>query len=212
MKKVLTTAALVVAAFAAAPASAQFYGGLSLGRSDLNGNAADINNPGLTITGTGGDKKSAWKVFGGYQFTPNWGAELAYASLGSATGNLSRTVPAGTGTFRVKNDNWALFGTGTLPIASGFNLTGKVGLSMNRARMTFSGSGAGFFASDSGGDRNTALALGIGANYWFNRNLAVRAEWEDFGKVGTPTNGLTTAGRPGTFRPRLFSVGLQYGF
>jgi OOP family OmpA-OmpF porin len=183
-----------------------------LGRSDLNGKSADITNPGLTVSATGSDKDSAWKFFGGYQFSQTWGVEVSYASLGDAVGNVTRTAPAGTGRATVKNDSWGVYGTGTLPLGMGFNLFGKLGVSMNRARMSFSGSGAGFLASDSGGDRNSTLGLGVGASYWFNRNFAIRAEWEDFGTVGRPTNGLTSTGRPGTFHPRLFSIGAQVAF
>lgn len=137
MKKRLVAAA-ISAALLAGPASAQMYlgGGVGSARTDTD--------------------ETSWKLYGGYQFTPTWGAELGYTSLGHYLGSSI--------------DSWSLAGTGTVPISERWSLLGKLGAVENRPR----------FATAS---NHTDALIGVGVAYSMTKTLGLRLEYEDFGKL-----------------------------
>ena len=185
MKKILTACAIAAATLTAAPAFAQGYVGFGAGSSKISG--ADSG----TFTG-GNTNKSLVKIFGGFQFTPNWGAELQYSDLGKR--DISNAgVPVGSFT----TSQYSIAGTGTLPLSSGFSLLGKLGVSANRVNAP-----AGALSSSN----NTSAMIGIGASYSFTPALSLRVEYEDFGKVAT------IAANGSTVRANAYSISLKYGF
>lgn len=184
MKKILTACVVATAALTVAPVFAQGYVGLGVGSSKLSG----FDNG--TVTG-GNTSKGQAKIFGGFQFTPNWGAELQYSDLGKR--DVSNAgVSAGSFT----TSQYSIAGTGTLPLSSGFSLLGKLGVSANRI------SGSALLNKNS----NTSAMIGIGAAYSITPALSVRVEYEDFGKVGT------VAANGSTVRANAYSISLKYGF
>ena len=104
------------------------------------------------------DSDSGFKIFGGYQFTKNWGAEAGYVDFGKAQ-------VTGFGDIGITALTFA--GTGTLPLNEKFSLLGKLGLAMWDAS-----------GSASSGNDGTDLFYGIGARYNFNKNLSVQVEYE----------------------------------
>ncbi|MGB8856242.1 MAG: porin family protein [Burkholderiales bacterium] len=94
----LSLAAMSAPAVAAGP----YYGGLSLGSSELQ----DCNNN-CTDTGV--------KISGGYQVNPNLAVEIAYADLGKFGNNLRASA-------------LGLYAVGKLPVANHFSLLGRVGI------------------------------------------------------------------------------------
>ena len=184
MKKILTACAFAAAALTVAPVFAQGYAGLGLGSSRISG----FDNG--TITG-GNTNKSLVKVYGGFQFTPNWGAELQYSDLGKR--DVSNAgVAAGSFT----TSQYSIAGTGTLPLSSGFSLLGKLGVSANRI------GGSALLSSSN----NTSALIGVGASYSITPALSVRVEYEDFGKVAT------VAANGSSVRANGYSISLKYGF
>ncbi len=184
MKKILTACAVAAAALVSVPAFAQGYVGLGVGSSKLSG----VDNG--TVTG-GNTNKSQAKIFGGFQFTPNWGAELQYSGLGKRD-----ITVAGAAVGSFTTSQYSIAGTGTLPLSSGFSLLGKLGVSANRA----SGS---VLSADL---KTTSAMIGIGAAYSITPALSVRVEYEDFGKVGN------NPGTGGAIRANAYSISLKYGF
>lgn len=186
MKKILSACA-VAAAFMAAPAFAQGYVGLGLGSSRTNG---------LNIVGVdgGNTSKGLSKVYGGYQFSPNWGVEAQYSDLGRRD-----LTTAGVKLGDFKASQFSIAGTGTLPLTSGFSLLGKIGISAN----SFQGS-AGLGASNS-----TSALVGVGVAYNFTPALSARLEYEDFGKLGNYNAGV---GATGSVKANGYSVSLKYAF
>ena len=85
MKKLLMGAA-IAAALVAGSASAQTYLGAGVGASRTD------------------SSETSWKLFGGFQFNPTWGLELAYTDLGRYRGS--------------DIESWSLAGTGRRPWAS----------------------------------------------------------------------------------------------
>lgn len=184
MKKILTACAFAAAALTAAPVFAQGYVGLGVGSSKISG--FDTG----TVSG-GNTNKSLIKIYGGFQFTPTWGAELQYSDLGKRD-----VTNAGLAAGSFTTSQYSIAGTGTLPLSSGFSLLGKLGVSANRINGT----------TLTGSANNTSALIGFGAAYSFSPAMSVRVEYEDFGKVGT------IAGNGSTVRANGYSISLKYGF
>lgn len=181
MKKIIS-ACTVAAAFVAAPAFAQGYIGGGFGSSKLSG----LDGGGIT---GGNTNKSQVKLYGGYQITPNWGAEAQYSDLGRRD-IFENGVPVGS----LKASQFSIAGTGTLPLSSGFSLLGKLGVSANRAN------GGGNLPSAS----RTSPLIGFGVAYNITPALSTRLEYEDFGTVAK--FGARTV------RANAYSISLKYAF
>ena len=190
MKKILSSC-VIAAAFVALPASAQWYVGVGVGSSKLSGaNGTDST----ATTYSGGDaSKSSFKVYGGYQLTPTWGVEAQYTDLGSR--NITATqggIVVGSG--NLKASQYSLAAVGTLPLASNFAVIGKLGVSRNTLSGLIS-------------QQKSDLLVGVGVSYAINSKLAVRLEYEDFGKLSS--NGGANGG---SIRANNLSLNLQYAF
>lgn len=148
----LATAALLSlgSAAQAQTSSSPYYLGGSLGTSSWRGPVNGID---------GSDGGSSYKVYGGYQLTPNYALELSSVRLGyqrDANGNqaLSR--------------GYSLDGVGLMPLGNGFSLLGRVGLADMKTITT------------SGSDHGLALKVGAGVQYQLSQSTALRAEWERY--------------------------------
>jgi OOP family OmpA-OmpF porin len=116
------------------------------------------------------------KVFGGYEFTPNWGVEAGYTRFHDAAGYNSNSSYV-TGKY-------------TVPLDDRFSAFAKLGLEhserTNWSRRT---------------DRDNGLYGGLGVQYALNRNLALTAEYERYGKD-----------KSFGAKADVYTVGLKYGF
>ncbi len=198
MKKVFLAGA-IAAAFVAMPASAQWYAGVGVGSSSASGVDGPITGAGIPAGTrlTGGDSsKAVYKLYGGYQITPNWGVEAQYPDLGNRdiVARTAAGVPIVAGTLKLSQ--YSIAGTGTLPLAQNFSLFGKLGVSKNRGKVNLVGQ------SSSG--NKTSLLAGVGVAYNITPALAVRLEYEDFGKTGE--------GFGGSMRADAYSLSLKYAF
>ncbi len=190
MKKILLASA-TAAMLIAAPAFAQGYVGLGIGSASLTG--LEGTESGVTFSG-GNSAKTSVKIFGGYQITPMWGVEAQYATLGKRelVGSFNNSVVF-TESFKVSQ--FSIAATGTLPLTNSFALIGKLGASANSAK----------FAGES--ESATSLMYGIGVSYKITPAIAVRAEYEDFGKI-SKESGVNNS----SVKAKNFSLGLQYSF
>jgi OOP family OmpA-OmpF porin len=184
--------AIAVAALAFSSLTfAQGYVGLSAGDSSSRFSAGSTS-PGVgTITQTGDQRKTGYKLFAGYDFTPNWGTEAGYADFGKPdySFNDANGVP---GSAEAKETAWYLAGKGMLPVNPQFDLFAKLGASRNKLQL----------ASDSS---KTDLLAGVGAEYKFNKQAGLRLEYEDFGKFGSDSSS-------GQTKVNMWSLGLDYRF
>lgn len=186
MKKLLTACA-VASALISVPAFAQGYMGAGFGSSKISGIDSGA-------TSGGNASKGMTKIYGGFQFTPNWGVEAQYSDLGSRDVTFAG-VPAGS----FRTSQFSIAGTGTLPLSSDFSLLGKLGYSANR-----------FNASAGLGPVNNAnsMLIGVGVAYNITPALSARLEYEDFGKIATIPTAVPTI----TARANGYSISLKYGF
>jgi OmpA-OmpF porin, OOP family len=162
---------------AAPQAWGQLYLGGSFGKSDFDdGNAI----PDLITSGTVDGKDSGFKIFGGYQFNQHFGVELAYVDLGKASySGMFLGAPVTGGSVDTTGLNFSV--VGILPLNPSFELFGKIGFFTWEAQARDTTGGVPF----SGKAEDTDVSFGIGASYNINRNLSVRAEWEQFEAVDT---------------------------
>jgi len=168
----LTGAALMMAGhFAVAQGQERFYVGASAGNSDMDQSVTE----GLITSGTVDGKDSGTKIFGGYRFGRNLAVELAYVDLGKAgySGDFLGTPVTG-GTVKVSGFNTSL--VGLYPATDRLELFAKAGLFVWEAKASDTTGGAPFSDKANG----TNLSLGLGANYFFTKNVGARLEWEHF--------------------------------
>ena len=172
--KLIAKALVCAAALAAFSVQAQGpYVGGSLGSSKYKG--PSVGGLPTDRSSTGG------KVYGGYEFTPNIALEAGYADLGkaeSAAGSVR-----GRGIF--------VDAVGKVPLGQNFSAIGRLGAFNAKAK-----------TSPGGSDRDTNLKYGLGVQYDFSPNTAIRGEWERYRFEAFDTKANTN----------MYSVGLNYRF
>lgn len=196
MKKTVLCAVLAAALAPCGPAFAQdeakgFYAGVSAGQSKFKG-ACDSES-GIALSNCK-DTDTAWKIFGGYQFTPYLAVELGYNDFGRITSDASVSIfgTSFTGSAKIEATAFELTGVGMLPLGHQFSLYGKLGAyyAETKSSANLTQTTAPFTsASSSQSGNNSNLTFGLGARYDFTKNIAVRAEWQRFSKVGNDDTG-----------------------
>jgi OOP family OmpA-OmpF porin len=145
------------------------YAGAEIGRANF----------GLTHSNpvTANDKSgNALKIFGGYNFDPNFGAEVGYTRFGSFS--ETETI-GGIGT---KQDGSArsFYGVGTAraKLSESFGVHGRAGVSLGKV------SGTNVLpASDQLTGRKTSLLVGVGADFQLAPNITLTADYDHYGKL-----------------------------
>jgi OmpA-OmpF porin, OOP family len=154
-----------IAAAQSQPGSGVYIGG-SIGQMDAGGDC----DPGFSCD----FKDTAWKIFGGYKFSPYLAVEGTYGDWGE----ISISGSAAGVPIRVTGDIWSLgvAAVGMLPLGGGgFSLFGKLGLLYTESKA--STTAPGFAFADQSRDE-TELHFGFGALFNITPNLGLRGEWE----------------------------------
>jgi OOP family OmpA-OmpF porin len=162
---------LALAALLTVPAQTQatplgFYAGLGGGEADFK-DACD-NFSGISCD----DTDTAWKIFGGYQWTDNWGAEFSYFDGAEVAVNLPPTAS-------VEGTVFTIAATGTVPIGDRFSLFGQFGGALWKTDLK----------PTPNDDNGISWAFGAGAQFEFTERFGVRAEWQRTLSVGSSTTG-----------------------
>ncbi len=147
-----------------------FYGAVDIGQSRV----PDACPPGVSGCS---DTTAVARAGLGYQFVPNFGAELSYGYYGKQ----SLGMLGGTAMGDWKASGFELSGVGTFPVSGPFAVIAKIGI----APTTYERTGISRSVT------TTNLAWGAGVRYSFNADFAVRALYEDLGNVGDVTTGQT---------------------
>ena len=186
MKRTILTPSLIAAAAMLSVSAASHAEGLSVGAS-----LGAVRQNGDTLGGFSADRTSfGGKLYGGYSFTPNFSLEAGYADLGRIKSDAGK----------LRADGWFLDAVGTFPLANNFSLLGRVGVFDGKLRRDLNGSQIDGSVSDSG--RGTSYKLGAGLQYDFDKNTALRAEWEHYRFKALDT----------TPHADMLSVGVNYKF
>jgi opacity protein-like surface antigen len=125
-----------------------------------------------------------------YQITPVWGLEISYGDLAKAEASGTEYFDGYPGAWKMKATGWAVAGTVTIPMGAGLSLLGKVGsvrAEFDESDTTYCDSctpvgdwvlrDAYRISTTKGG-----LTYGLGLQYDFNKTVAIRAQYENFGK------------------------------
>jgi OmpA-OmpF porin, OOP family len=181
-------AALAALALSAG-ASAQGYGVISVGTARLN-----LDCSGATTC----DKSdTAYKLIGGYKFSPNLAGEIGYFNFGKAKASDAVT--------RAEISNTA-FGGGIAfhqDLSPDWNFVARLGLAQVKTKISGSIVGLG---SGSDSDNNTSLYGGLGVGYKISKTVSLDAAW-DFSKSKYNKNGADESGNI-----NVFSLGVSFWF
>jgi len=115
------------------------------------------------------------KLYAGYQFTENWAAELEYADLGKFSNDSDFLHTS------IRASGVGVSALGMLPLSKEFTVFGKLGTFTKRSKVEeYTTSGDYSYSEQS---VRLSPMLGVGAQYHFTPNIAVRGEYEYLGKT-----------------------------
>lgn len=154
----LATASLLsVSAQAAVNYAGQPYVGVKAGK--------------FMVDADGLDDPTAYGIYAGYNFDPNFGAEVEY--VGSSDTDIDTDNSAVKAEYDLKT--YGAYGTYRYQFPNtGLYAKGKLGFA--KTEINVSASTVGY--SDSDSDSDSGVAGGIGLGYNFNPNMGVEAEYD----------------------------------
>jgi OOP family OmpA-OmpF porin len=171
LKSKLMKASLVVAGLAlSAAASAQVYGGASIGRSQLS---ADCSG---TISCS--NDATSYKLFGGYQFHPNFAVEASYSNLGKTKASFYDTASSTSASMQVKSSSFELAAVANQQFTSELSGFAKLGIASVKAEGDMWAVNPTASVMTSTSTSSTQPVWGLGLNYKLTKELALRAEFE----------------------------------
>jgi len=145
-------------------------------------------NTNLTVT----DKTDrALSIRTGYRIHTNWAIEGGYADLGTMK-YRDPGFPDGT----IKTSVWHIDAVGIIPLADKIAVFGKVGV----AQMNYK-------FNDGYKDNKTTSHLGLGVSYAILPALALRAEYDNYGKAKYSDGSASV-----DIKSSQFSLGMDYSF
>src|SRR3954465_1225705 len=155
-----------------------WYGGIGLGYSQGNIDGHRLNSQlGGNATINEDNEDIGYRIFGGRKFNKNFALEAGYFNLGKF--GFNATTPGGgtlNGTAKFQGLNFDA--VGILPLTEKFSGLGRVGLTYNETKDTFSGTIAVPNANPS--KTEGSYKYGLGVQYDLTRALALRGEWERY--------------------------------
>lgn len=186
-------AVLLILAAMSAASTAQLRGygpyvGFDAGRAWAS-NSCD----GLPAGFSCGSTATAFRGLVGWQFNPWWAAEFSYADFGDF--NASGVYQGAPVNSTAHVSGFEIAAVGTLPMNPYFALTGRVGLASTDV------SDSGFYSPSA---NTTTLALGAGLKLKVNRQVALHANYDYYGRVGNSATGTSDLG--------ALTVGVTYAF
>jgi OOP family OmpA-OmpF porin len=168
-----TLIAALLAASIVTPVFAQDTEGLYI--------ALDLGSISFKNTNPGGVEfagPKSLRVAGGYRFTPMYSVEAAYVNIGSST------IVDNAGSVTLGNSAIQVAVVGNYPLNESFDLIGKLGVSSDVNKL----SGTGLYGGLNTSNRKTSLMYGVGVQHNINKQWAIRAQYEDFGKHTISSN------------------------
>lgn len=198
----LAILASVLASTSAMASDTGMYIGGGIGDNMFNSNDTQITigNPGGF---TKNDSATAYKIYTGYQFHPNFAVEAEYIDLGKQT--VQFVGLARTNEISIKGFNFSL--VGSYPVYDKVEIFGKVGASyLSNNSYEY---GADFLAmegtpSANNTDRKWATSCGAGAKYEITKTVSARVEYE---RLEAPS-GLNTV----NVKNNLVTASVEYHF
>jgi len=182
MKSLLAGFALLLASSAvmAADGSGAWYVGVGGGQTTFRETCSAANSAGLL--GTCDDEGVGWKVLVGRNMSKYFGVELSYTDTGEADIVAPSSTP---GTLTVNPRLVTLWGKLEFPLGTRFSVLAKAGLTYFKVDYQPTGSFTYLNTYEDG----LEPSVGAGASFNMLKNLALRAEWEQFNDAAGFGNG-----------------------
>ena len=185
MKRIILAVIVAASCNAAIAADTGAYISASVGAAEQK-----LSVEGMSLT----DDDTGVQIAAGYRITPNFGVEVGYTTFG--TGSV------GVDDANASSEPRAFHGAavGSFNITPQFAITGKLGMARNRTKLsaTFDGETESMTESES------SVLVGVGASYAFTPNVALIAEYQNFGKI-IKIEGVN-------IKASIVSVGVRYSF
>lgn len=174
-----------------------WYAGAAIGSAHVKDNAPD---KGFSVTRD--STATGYKLYAGYQILPNVAIEGAYTDVGKEkfAWRYSATE-SGAGTIKVKA--LSLSAIAIAPLSGDFSAFAKLGVANLNTNYNESWSQTGYAENLSEKKSKAVVHYGAGITYALQKGLAIRAEFEAFGKGKVGDTAI---------KSRLLSLGLQSQF
>lgn len=172
----LSFAGLLIPSFA----SSQWYIGAEIGQTDTE---LDVG-PDFPTTFTSSDDDTAYKVFAGYDISPNFAAEFGYGDLGDYNINDAGDQ------VDIEFAAWYATLIGRVQIANQWKMFGRLGYAYWDTDVKYTETGF----SSSGSDNGFDPVVGLGFQYSPSDVFDIRFEWEQFQNVGDKASTSLGAG------------------
>src|SRR6267142_1422126 len=175
---------LLAAPLASAVGADYWYAGVGLGYGKIEFYPADFSSNG-TATETIRDADLGFTGAIGVQLNKNWALEGNFIQLGKFSYKYTQGANVQEDIYEVSG--WGFSVLPTIPLTRSLSLIGRLGVLASQTRTTFRNpASSGFNGSISAVQVNeTSFLTGIGAQYLLNRDVGLRAEYQNLGKVGT---------------------------
>ena len=206
-KLLLASSLFIVAGAASATDPAGYYGGISIGRSNIGPESGVLDSnlsaaqslPG-DVSGSIDRKDTGYKLRLGYDLGNGLAVEGGYIDFGKAnySGTSASTSNAASGSIKAQGVNVDLIGK--LPLAQNVSVFGKAGLLFSSLNTEASVNGVSI--SDTA--HRVVPGIGVGVDYSLTRTVALRTEYERYYRLGNDSTGKGDAD--------LISVGANVRF
>jgi OmpA-OmpF porin, OOP family len=215
----LAVSLMCVATAAFAEGESGFSIGLSAGTTKANLSEAESNADLIRLgytspRSTVDNKDSAYRISGGYRFSPIFALEAHYTDLGEYSSEssalLAPNVGAGTIAGKFKASGFGVDALVGAPLAQGFSIYGRVGVMRAKVEADFASTGT-IFVTPTAGSRasrsanTTAYNYGVGLQYDINKQIGIRAEGQRYNKLGNDETG-------GKLKLDVFTIGAVFNF
>lgn len=200
MKKQLASAlvAAVMTLSGTAIAEGVYLGG-SFGQTSVDLMTGTVG----AITITADDTDTGLKAFVGFDILDQLAIEVGYADLGDSV--QTATVIGGVNTITYSGSAFFVDAVGRLKISESARLFAKLGIARTSVDVNDVDNGVFCFCTLNSTMKSTNLKYGVGAEYLFDKALAVRGEYEVISDAGDDAT-------YGESDISMFSVGLTYKF
>jgi OOP family OmpA-OmpF porin len=145
----------------------------------------------------------------GVQLNRSWAIEVNFIQLGKFSYKYTQGANTQEDIYEVSG--WGVSLLPTIPVTRNFSLFGRLGAMAAQTRTTIKNpASAGFDGSITAIQENvTTFLSGFGAQYFVNRDLGIRVEYQNLGKVGTGGACGTCTGRANA---QFLSAGAVFTF
>ena len=134
----------------------------------------------LDISCTADDSDTAFKIYGGYKFTPNFAIEGGYVDGGEYKVSGSDSF-FGTASATFEASGFNIAAVGIIPLSDRFSLHGKAGIFLWDLDVSVTSSTQG---SGSLSESGTDPMFGVGGTFNITQRLGIVVEYEKYLSVG----------------------------